>query len=65
MALERVKVSPKVDLFLLAPTDEGMNVGPRDEVLHLSLDSPCGKDVIFQFHQVHLGSIEVLQWIKV
>ena len=39
MALEGVKVSPKVDLLSLAPTDEGVNVGPRDEVLHLSLDS--------------------------
>ena len=39
MALERVKVSPKVDLFLLAPADKGVNMGPRDEVLCLSLDS--------------------------
>ena len=39
MALERVKVSPKVDLFSLTPTDEEVNVGLRDEVLHLSLDS--------------------------
>ena len=39
MALERVKVSPKVDLLSLAPTDEGVNMGLRDEVLHLSLDS--------------------------
>ena len=33
MALEGVKVSPKVDFFSLAPPDEGVN-----EVLWLSLD---------------------------
>ena len=38
MALEEVKVSPKVDFFSLAPADEGVNVGPRDKVLCLSLD---------------------------
>ena len=31
------KVSPKVDFFLLALTDDGTNVGLRDEVLRLSL----------------------------
>ena len=36
--LEGVKVSPKVDLLLLAPADEGVKVGPRDKVLCLSLD---------------------------
>ena len=39
MALERVKVSLKVDLLSLTPADEGVNVGLRDEVLCLSLDS--------------------------
>ena len=39
MALEGVKVSPKVKPFSLALTDEGVNVGLRDKVLHLSLDS--------------------------
>ena len=29
MALERVKVSPKVDLLSLAPIDKGVNVGLR------------------------------------
>ena len=38
MALEGVKVSPKVDFFSLTPTDEGVNVGLRDKVLCLSLD---------------------------
>ena len=38
MALEGVKVSPKVDFFSLAPADEGVQVGPRDEVLCLSLN---------------------------
>ena len=33
-----VKVSPKVDFFLLAPTDEGLNIGLRDKVLCLPLD---------------------------
>ena len=37
--LEGVKVSPKVDLLLLAPAEEGVKVGLRDEVLCLSLDS--------------------------
>ena len=47
MALERVKVSPKVDLFSLAPADEGVNVGLRDEVLHLSLDSHVARMSFF------------------
>ena len=29
---------PNIDFLLLALTDEGMNVDPRDEVLCLSLD---------------------------
>ena len=29
MALERVKVSPKVDLLLLAPADKGGECGPK------------------------------------
>ena len=29
MALEGVKVSPKVDLFSLAPADEGVKCGPE------------------------------------
>ena len=49
MALERVKVSPKVDLLLLAPTDEGVNVGLRDEVLCLSLDSHMVRMSFFSF----------------
>ena len=39
MVLEGVKVSPKVDLFSLAPVDKGVKVGLRDKVLCLSLDS--------------------------
>ena len=38
MALKGEKVSPNVDFFSLALVDEGMNVGPRDKVLCLSLD---------------------------
>ena len=34
-----MKVLPKVEPFSLALVDEGVNVGPRDKVLHLSLDS--------------------------
>ena len=48
MASEGVKVSPKVDLFSMAPTDEGVNVGPRDEVLHLSLDSHMVRMLFFR-----------------
>ena len=48
VALEGVKVSPKVDFFLLAPTDEGVNVGPRDEVLCLSLDFHVVKMLLFR-----------------
>ena len=39
VALEGEKVSPNVDFFFsLALVEEGMNMGPRDEVLCLSLD---------------------------
>ena len=38
MALEGEKVSPNIDFLLLALADEGMNMGPKDEVLCLSLD---------------------------
>ena len=31
MALEGVKVSPKVDLFSLVHADKGVNMGPRDD----------------------------------
>ena len=40
VALEGVKVSPKVESFLAGTrADKGVNVGPRDKVLCLSLDS--------------------------
>ena len=48
MALEGVKVSPKVDLFSPAPTDEGVNVGLRDKVLHLSLDFHMARILFFR-----------------
>ena len=34
-----VKVLPKVEPFLLVLVDEDVNVGLRDKVLHLSLES--------------------------
>ena len=37
--LRAVKVLPKVEPFSLAFMEEGVNVGPRDKVLHLYLDS--------------------------
>ena len=61
VALERVKVSPKVDLFLLAPADEGVNVGPKGQGPATVPGLPCGKDVVLQVHQVCLSGIEVLQ----
>ena len=39
MALAGIKVLPKVEPFSLGFVDEEVNVGPRDEVLHLSLES--------------------------
>ena len=47
MVLEGVKVSPKVDLLLLAPVDEGVKVGLRDKVLCLSLDSHMARMSFF------------------
>ena len=38
LAFERVKVLPNVEPFSLVLVDEGVNVGLRDKVLHLSLD---------------------------
>ena len=38
MVLVEVKVFPRVDPCSLEPADEEVNVGPRDEVLLLSLD---------------------------
>ena len=48
MALVEVKVLPKVDPFSLEPADEEVNVGPRDEVLHLSLDSHMVRMLFFR-----------------
>ena len=48
MALEGVKVSPKVDLFSLVPADEGVNMGLRDKVLCLSLDSHMVRMLFFR-----------------
>ena len=43
-----VKVLPKVEPFSLAPVDEGVNVGLRDEVLHLSLESHMARMSFFR-----------------
>ena len=48
MALAEVKVLPKVDPFSLEPVDEEVNVGLRDEVLHLSLDSHMVRMLFFR-----------------
>ena len=56
-----VKVLPKVEPFSLAPVDEGVNVGLRDEGPASVPGIPHGKDVTLQVHQVCLSGIEVLQ----
>ena len=43
-----VKVLPKVEPFSLVPADKEVNVGPRDEVLHLSLDSHMARMLFFR-----------------
>ena len=56
VALEGEKVSPNVDFFfLLALTEEGMNVGPRDEVLCLSLDLQAVR--ISSFNSIRSASV--------
>ena len=51
MALESKKVAPKVDFFSLCPMDDGMNVGPRDDILHLALS------LVFQMERIcHFSS---------
>ena len=41
-----VKVLPKVEPFSLALVGEEVNVGPRDKVLHLSLESHVARMMI-------------------
>ena len=55
VALEGEKVLPSVDFFLLALVEEGMNVGPRDEVLHLSLDFQVVR--ILSFNSIRSASV--------
>ena len=47
VALVEVKVFPKVDPYSLEPVDKEVNVGPRDEVLLLSLDFHVARILFF------------------
>ena len=53
VVLAGVKVLPKVEPFSLVLADEEVNVGLRDKVLHLSLESHVVRISILQVHQVH------------
>ena len=48
MALVGVKVLPKVEPFLLVLMDKEVNMGLRDEVLHLSLESHIARMLFFR-----------------
>ena len=48
MVLAGVKVLPKVEPFSLVLADEEVNVGLRDKVLHLSLESHVVRILFFR-----------------